>query len=367
VPSLRQGFLDIVFNALGLLAALGILAVVIGAGFAVTERTWPIWLLLAGCLCAWDWIRARHGALARLASQTVSNWIWGLAIVFIILLAVNLARPTPSIEALDRFDHGMLALDAWLPQFLKPSWWLLIAVTVMAMAVTWFAPSWRLVSRWLLITKVGERVAAAVSIAASFTVFSHELVVRPHVQSERVQAIYRRHAEDAKRDAARYVVMQAAAPALSTLDASQVARLLHTAQAINGIEPPTVKPRRFVEFSSFDYKVAVAKGAGANAVREARPVTPANPPSQAESGAILEAEARAKMWERAAAEEEKGLKDIVGRVADRAAEPVKSLAWAFLSGMIGAEAAQIADVVRRSSRGLPARPSIASPRPSWSA
>ena len=90
------------------IASIVIAVALVATGIAIAERTWPIWLLLLGCLTVWDATRKRHGVLWNLMNRRLVDCISGLSIVFALVLVANLAAVN-SVSIPDSPSKGLKA------------------------------------------------------------------------------------------------------------------------------------------------------------------------------------------------------------------------------------------------------------------
>lgn len=154
----------------------------------ILAPAWPVsGYFLAGCV-AWFFLSAAKNAWAKAAASIMGPVTIGLAIVAIILAAVNSAMPkrmfsldtpTEAAKNVAKVEKLLLWLDVHLPAWTKIPAWAVIAILVVLTVVSYHLPKLSLVGKFVWLKKRAGQAVSVVAVATSFTFFSNDAVFEP--------------------------------------------------------------------------------------------------------------------------------------------------------------------------------------------
>jgi len=184
---------------------------------AVLVGSWPFCLYELGALLAWAILRKIENPWAGAASAIFRSLALGLAPGLVILAIYGQAGEAAAAPVAS-YERQMLWLQEHLPDLAEHPW-TIVGSLLLVTGLSFLLPRWKLVQRFGWLKDLAAQLAAAVTIATSFTFFTKTAVVDPSANASyaRLQALYRKSEKKEARARAEELADESLARAVAAL------------------------------------------------------------------------------------------------------------------------------------------------------
>ena len=195
---------------------------VLGLIVNIAELTWPVCLPAGIAVAGWILTIRSRNPFETAAHALLGPVAAGLVFLSALLLVFNVTSPASDTHTIHATERVLVYLDNVAPRWLVLSPAVFVTVLIALMAVTYWLPALKLVSRFVVFKKWAARATAALGAATSFTFFSNVAVLQPKTPDIyfKIDAIYRSSRSQEEKSVGRFLAARAWSQAVSSASAT---------------------------------------------------------------------------------------------------------------------------------------------------